>query len=612
MKNQTNLHTEISLQLAVLSAERYRRYLLSSFALALTTAYLPVPLVLMFIFVNIFCDFLTTRLMSAFNDGPKSLRLRAILGVTFLSEIIYASACGMVWQHTENYGQPLAVGMIMTQLLQLAVLRSIHIQGAYYGLAGLATAALGWNAWYWLNEHPYSYGFPLSMAAALAALSYTLIAMRANHNMHQSAAADRAAALAGDKAKSRFLAQMSHELRTPLNAILGMGHAELRRNKDALSQKRLSVLIDAAEGLSTILDDILDMSAIQVGRLPIRTRAAYPRDEVLAALGLFQPELDAANLQLKVRMDQGLTELALFDTQRVRQCLSNLMSNALKHTKKGEIRVTAERIQNDLGENILQIEVADTGAGIPDELHNSVFEPFFLNRNAAKTEDGYTTESNGLGLSICRAMARQMGGDLVLAPNPPEGSAPQGATFILTLRLGVAPDGAKKPEPVSGFDLGQLEEEAPEPPAAGVSAGLRVLVVDDIATNRLVASTYLRMIGATIAEAESGDAALQRLTSELPDLVLLDMNMPGMSGLETLQRIRDLPAPAGKIPVIAMTADSMEVHQELYKENGLDGYLAKPVNPHRIESEIRAVMERTRARQNATDPGPPASARTSP
>ena len=605
MQNQTNLKSEISLQLAVLSAERYRRYLHSSFALALTTVYLPVFVVLIFVFVNISCDILTTRLMQGFNHSPQSLRHRAILGVSFLSELSYATACGMVWQHPENFGQPLAVGMIMTQMLQLAVLRSIHIKGAYYGLAGLAIGGIGGNIWYWLGENPFSIGFILSTTAALAAVSYTLIAMRANSRMHQSAAADRTAALAADKAKSRFLAQMSHELRTPLNAIMGMGHAELRRNKDALSQKRLSTLIDSAEGLSTILDDILDMSAIQVGRLPIRTRPAIPRDEVLATLGLFQPGLDAANLQLKVRMDQGLGDLALFDTQRARQCLSNLMSNALKHTKKGEIRITAERVQSEFGENLLQIEVADTGTGIPDELHNSVFEPFFLNRNAAKTEDGYTTESNGLGLSICRAMARQMGGDLVLAPNPSEGAVRSGATFILTLRLGVAPDGAARPRPVAGFDAGQHDDEATEPATAGVSAGLKVLVVDDIATNRLVASTYLRMIGASIIEAESGDVALQRLTKEQPDLVLLDMNMPGMSGLETLQRIRDLPPPAGKIPVIAMTADSMERHQELYKENGLDGYLAKPVNPHRIESEIRAVMERARARQGSAGQSPP-------
>lgn len=597
MQTDATLKSEIDRQLEVLWPDRYRRYLLSSFALLLTTIYLPLPIVLACIFINIALEIVSMRLMRNFEGNRQSLRHRAILGLTFFSEMSYAAVCALVWQHPENFGQALAVGMITVQMLQLAVLRSIHLQSGQCGLAGLTLAGIIGNGWFWLHQGPAGMGMFAISAAAMIGVTYTLLAMRANYRMHRSAATDRTAALAGDQAKSRFLAQMSHELRTPLNAILGMGHAELRRNKDALSQKRLSVLIASAEGLSTILDDILDMSAVQVGRLPIRSRPAIPRDEILASLGLFQPGIDAANLQLKVRMDPHLSNVALFDTQRARQCLSNLMSNALKHTRKGEIRVTAERIQNSLGENLLQIEVADTGAGIPDELHNSVFEPFFLNQNGKAGKDGYATESNGLGLSICRAMARQMGGDLILAPNAPNGTdaagTQRGASFILTMRLGVAPDAAGGPAP-----SGQ-PEEAPAQPVPGLKAGLKVLVVDDIATNRLVASTYLRMIGATITEAESGDAALQRIAEELPDLVLLDMNMPGMSGLETLQRIRELPGASGKLPVVAMTADQKERHQELYRENGLDGYLAKPINPTRIESEIRVVMERTRTRGQA-------------
>jgi CheY-like chemotaxis protein len=172
-----------------------------------------------------------------------------------------------------------------------------------------------------------------------------------------------------------------------------------------------------------------------------------------------------------------------------------------------------------------------------------------------------------------------------------------GATFILTLQLGTAPDGAKPVSQNLGYDISQPEQDTNSRGGTETTAGLRVLVVDDIATNRLVASTYLRMIGAAIIEAESGDAALKAMGESLPDLVLLDMNMPGMNGHEMLIRLRELPGAAGRIPVIAMTADSMEQYQELYDSNMLDGYLAKPINPTRIENEIRSVMKKTRNRQ---------------
>jgi CheY-like chemotaxis protein len=124
-----------------------------------------------------------------------------------------------------------------------------------------------------------------------------------------------------------------------------------------------------------------------------------------------------------------------------------------------------------------------------------------------------------------------------------------------------------------------------------VASGLRVLVIDDIATNRLVASTYLRMLGARMIEAESGEKALEILAETLPDLILLDLNMPGLNGLQTLQRIRAMPGPAGAVPVIAMTAVAWAEQRDFYLKQGIDGYLAKPINPTRIEAEIKAVMD---------------------
>ena len=367
-------------------------------------------------------------------------------------------------------------------------------------------------------------------------------------------------------AKGTFLAQMSHELRTPLNAILGMGHAELRRTQDPVSIERLSVLISSAEGLSTILDDILDMSAIQGGHLPIRRQAIDLRSEIAATAALFRPQIDEAGLSLILDLPENLPDWALMDAQRLRQCLSNLLSNALKNTATGHIAIRAQRVVRSGQAALLQIEVSDTGTGISADVAEAMFEPF--------TRGPGTSLGTGLGLSITRALARQMGGDLHL--RTPEMGAPQGAQFILTLALDATlpPKEARQTSTVAPINL----------------AGHRILVVDDIATNRLVAVTYLRFFGAEAIEASSGSEALKSLATEHIDLVLLDMNMPEMTGLETFTALRKLPAPFGQVPVLAMTANTQSDQRKLYCDTGLNGYLAKPVTPDDAAVEIQRVL----------------------
>lgn len=579
MHNGTRSLNEISRQLELIRSESRGRISLSVLAMLLTAVYLPIWIVILCILGNVTGDVMSMRYMRALSPSRHPLRYRIVMALVFLREFSYTLSAALVWQHSENYGHSLAVGMIMAQLLQLAMVRAIHIPFGDVGISAIAALTLASNTYYWTHVDINTAGLVISTIAALAAFAYTLITMRANHRLHSNFAADRAEALAGDKAKSRFLAQMSHELRTPLNAILGMGHAELRRNRDALSQNRLSVLISSAEGLSTILDDILDMSAIDAGRLPIRPQVVVPKSEIAATLALFQPGIAEAGLELTQDIGTNLDRDWKLDPQRLRQCLTNLMSNAIKNTTEGGIHVSAYLMPQLNGSSLLCVEVADSGPGIPSNLHRSVFEPFSHSR---KAKPG--SESNGLGLSICRAMARQMGGDLTIAPNVPGKS---GARFILTLMLGAAPVVPPDPQPNPAK---QSSSNSQKPG----TAGLKVLVIDDIATNRLVASTYLRMLGATMIEAESGAQALEILGVMQPDLVLLDMNMPEMNGLETLQKIRALPGAAGKLPVIAMTADAMAEHRAKYLASGVDGYLSKPIHPARIEAEIKTVLDNAR------------------
>ena len=568
---------EIRRQHDLLWRERWTRLPLTVFATMLSAMFLPVWISLLCAALNVACELGAMHYMRALNPRRHPKRYAAVAACTFGMEFFFVLPPVLIWQSDADYAQVFAVAVTCATLMHLVGERSIHLPFGYFGLAGVGLPALIGNAVYWTDKGDYL-GLMISSKAAAVALIYSLITMQSNNRLHSMSARDRVAAQDSNRAKSRFLAQMSHELRTPLNAILGMGHAELRRNRDALSQSRLSVLIASAEGLSTILDDILDMSAVEAGRLPIRPRNVIISDEIEAALVLFQPGIVEAGLKLTHDIGPDLNQNGMLDPQRLRQCLSNLLSNAVKNTVHGGIHVCAKAMQDD-GATILRIVVSDTGPGIPAHLHSTLFEPFTARQNARAG-----TESNGLGLSISRVMARQIGGDIVLLPNAPTET---GARFLLTLRVGavIAPDQPAAPPPAR-HDDGETNS---------ATAGLRVLVIDDIATNRLVASTYLRMLGATMIEAESGAKALEILARERPDLVLLDMNMPEMNGLQTLEKIRALPDGAGKLPVIAMTADALEDQRTLYLSSGVDGYLAKPVNPARIEAEIKAVLEKSGA-----------------
>ena len=406
-------------------------------AYALVAIYLPVWLAALGAVVNVATDAAGMILMRDLDPLVQRGRYRAIWALHFVMQACYAAVAALIWQRGANFSDAFAMGMAMTTLLHVSTVRAIHLPFGLAALAGTAIPVLAGNAWRWAPGGQWSI-LVLSTTCALVGLAYVLAAMVMTNRLYRDAAVGRAAAQAGFEAKNRFLAQMSHELRTPLNAILGMGHAELRRNRDELSRERLSVLISAAEGLSTILDDVLDMAAVQEGRIPLRPTTAIPLEEIRSTVALFRPGVEAAGLALGLDLAGGLSRPARFDAQRLRQCLSNLLSNALKNTVAGRIDVTA-RIEGRAGQGaVLVLCVADTGPGIPAHLRERIFEPFRPNRAEAQGRIAAMPGSNGLGLSISQALARQMGGDLVLG----EADGGPGARFVLTLALGADAGGA--------------------------------------------------------------------------------------------------------------------------------------------------------------------------
>jgi signal transduction histidine kinase/CheY-like chemotaxis protein len=540
------------------------RSVLTGLVYALSTFFVPLPVVLLCAAVDFGSERLSLRWMKGLNPARAPQRYLATVAAGMLSQLAYAMVLALAYQSHMPLAQPFAAGVLTLTMLQMASIRIIHLPYAISGLSVTFAVGVGAVLYDWQSRTGVM-GLAMSLIALLAAAYFIAAIVRGNHGLHDGIARERASARMADQAKSRFLAQMSHELRTPLNAILGLGHAELAQATDPASQDRLRLMTDAARGLAVILDDILDMSAIEAGHLPIRPMPCNPIKEITAAAALYRPLFEAAGLSVTLGLSPDLPTHAALDSQRLRQCLSNLFSNALKHTKTGGVTLRAELAFN----GDLIISFADTGPGIPQAEAERLFEPF---QRGAGDQPG-----TGLGLSITRALARSMGGDLQLIPSL------TGAEFRLRLALQVLP----KISPVR-----EHHEPAPRTPNA-LPTGLCVLVVDDIATNRLVAKAHLHLHGITVEEAASGVEALARLQQNGIDLVLLDMNMPGMDGIETLQRLRSLPGCAS-LPVIAMTADATEAHRKRYLAAGMNGYLAKPLTPEAVAEMLRLYLPAAR------------------
>ena len=566
--NTAALRDELGRQYRILMKEAPIRLATTTLAYGLASLFLPLSVILICYAANLFGEIMSARALKDLVPTVDPARYRSCLIWVFVLEMAFSILPAMLWHVEGPYMKAFAVGLSVTSIMHVSTVRAIHLPMGLTGFAAIALAALASNSLLWINKGDLA-SLLFTTVCAIAGLGYALGAIISNNRLHQETARGRAEAQAANAAKGTFLAQMSHELRTPLNAILGMGHAELRRTNDPVSVERLSVLISSAEGLSTILDDILDMSAIQGGHLPIRKQACALRQEIASTAALFRPQMEEAGLALVLDLPETLPAWVLLDAQRLRQCLSNLLSNALKNTPQGQILIRARRSADDHDKPLLRIEVVDTGPGIAPDQAAAMFEPFVRGPGSSL--------GTGLGLSITRSLARQMGGDLRL--EQPKSDHPTGAHFVLTLGLDetIPPKVTLASASASPIDM----------------TGRRVLVVDDIASNRLVAVTYLRFFGAEAIEAPSGAAALHILAGGGIDLVLLDMNMPDMDGIETFLALRNLPHPVGHVPVIAMTANTLSDHRKQYIDAGINGYLAKPVTPDVAAAEIQRVLDST-------------------
>ncbi|MEM9837558.1 MAG: ATP-binding protein [Pseudomonadota bacterium] len=363
---------------------------------------------------------------------------------------------------------------------------------------------------------------------------------------------------AANEAKTAFLATMSHEIRTPMNGVVGMAEALARTNLDSEQRDYLGVMTRSGESLLALIDDILDISKIEAGKLKIEPMPVSPRDIIDEVCGLYSEAAAKKGLTLSSDISGIAMEHIGTDALRLRQILSNLVSNAIKFTEVGQVTVTAR----ELGKGILEIAVTDTGRGIPAKLQATIFNKFEQAEKSTTRRFGGT----GLGLAISRELAHLLGGDLTVSSIPHAG-----ATFTLTIRSLDTTGASDTPEPT--------RLEVPEMNAERMSE-LSLLVAEDLEVNRRVLEAICKPLGIKLTMAENGQEALELIAGDTFDAVLMDLRMPVMDGLEATRRIRAGEAGelAKRTPIIALTANAMREHVVESLDAGADAHVAKPIS----------------------------------
>lgn len=377
--------------------------------------------------------------------------------------------------------------------------------------------------------------------------------------------AARDVAEAANRTKSEFLANMSHELRTPLNGVLGMLQMIRLENNDKAIEERIDIACVSGRNLLGIINDILDLSKVEAGRLEVEETAFSPGDILDNALGIFLPAIRAKGLRLSCELDEDVPRTILSDPARFRQILYNLVGNAVKFTGRGEISLLLERNPGADAEGVtgLALTVSDTGSGMSPELLQKALEPFVQGVNPGGTR----SQGTGLGLTIVKRLADLLGWTISL-------SSAEGAGTIarVDMRVKVPAEGTAAPSAHAGrTDRVAVNLEG---------FALRALVVEDEEINAIVISQLLGAIGCASVRVTSGAEALERLKAGSFDFILLDIQLPDMSGLDVATRIRDGEAgdAAGIIPIIAMTAFAMAEDERYCLEAGMDGYVSKPLD----------------------------------
>ncbi|TET89803.1 MAG: hybrid sensor histidine kinase/response regulator [Sulfurovum sp.] len=366
--------------------------------------------------------------------------------------------------------------------------------------------------------------------------------------------------------KSQFLANMSHEIRTPLNAITGFISLLHEKETDAEKIKYLQVIKSSSDSLLQIISDILDISKIESGKIEIDNINFNPYEELITVAELFQEKAAQNGVELKIHYSHKMPEILFSDAHRIKQILSNLLSNAVKFTPKGSV----VKCIVCYAAGRLHIRVKDFGIGIPEDKQKVIFEPFSQAENSTSREYGGT----GLGLAISAKLAKQLGGKLTLKSQ--EG---RGSTFTLIVKMPIGKDIQE--------NMNKVESEGP---LTG-----HILIVEDMEANRMFLGIILDNAGLTYDTAINGIEAIEKFKTKKYDLILMDENMPKMSGITATKVILTMEKEGSlkHTPIISLTANALKGDKERFLKSGMDDYLSKPVDPNSLTSTLRKYLINT-------------------
>lgn len=482
-------------------------------------------------------------------------RYYRVCGHLFISLAIFmATAASVTNGGLNGYVSPLLIITPIAAGYFLSV-RSAMIYGALTVLA-FSTLLILHNAGA-ITPTPYPEG--ATRIASLFLMSTTmLMGLTCTIGFARSAQRMLDEAQAAERAKSAFLANMSHEIRTPMNGVLGLVDLARKSPDRRLEGEHLDIVHSSAQTLIAVLDDILDLSKLEQGGISIHPDTVDVRETCREVLDLFRSRTVDGRVEMDLAMHPDLPPAVLVDPVRLRQVLWNLVGNAVKFTESGRILISAEPAEAET--DALVFRVSDTGIGLSEDAQAQIFNRF------SQADAGTTRRygGSGLGLAISQELVELMQGEMGV-----DSQLGQGSEFWFSIRA---------PRVAAAAEATPVKAGAKAGARAGAKAGARqILLVDDQAINRTVASTLLQHAGHEVTTASDGWAALELADAQRFDLILMDIHMPDLDGLETTHRIRQTSELNHDVPIIALTASALAADRQRYMDAGMNDCLGKPV-----------------------------------
>lgn len=534
--------------------------------IALSGFYLPLPLVLFTVAGYLLFELWSIFTVQAIAREMTWARYLTLLGQVLVGSFLFLRIPYEMWFLPGFTPKLFAFCTLTTALIHCATVRAYHIPLAVV-TGGPVVVVIGLTVVASLAGQDSLRDIVVGLMVLTLMVSYITMMMIDGSKGRKILVRAREDADAANQAKGRFLAAMSHEIRTPLNGILGIGQLMREEAREDEDIARADVLVSSAKALKTLVDDVLEHAKVEVGKLTLKPVPGDLPKLVNDVGNLFRANAEDRGIWLKVEVANDVPKALVFDPVRVRQVLSNLISNAIKFTEEGGVDVRLSvKATDDVGKVEVCLDVSDTGVGIPESEQDKLFRSF----SQVDDHDERAATGSGLGLAISQGLVRLMGGQILVESRWQEGSV-----FKVSFDAEIAAD-----------DRSSDPETGHVPAHGDVFRDAKILLVDDNSSNRFIARSFLKNTGLLVVEASDGAEAVALARASQFDVVLMDLHMPVMSGREAFEALCSDPGQQRRPPIVALTADTDNQDREFYLELGMDGYLTKPLSKQALFNEL--------------------------